>query len=131
METYGSDKPDVRFDMRFADITEWSRRHGMFSRFLSNPQTAARAFLAKGGAKFCKNAFKQTFERLLKKEYPGTGVFFVQYNNDGSLKPDMPVSAVSDLLGIESWRDQIEAGDLGIVCVGENDICSKALGRFC
>ncbi|MBN2780969.1 MAG: aspartate--tRNA ligase [Candidatus Marinimicrobia bacterium] len=82
MERYGSDKPDVRFDMEiknvetFAKKTEFSVFHSALER-----GEAVRALKVPGGAEFSRKKLDELTD--LAKKYGAKGLAFVKVSEEG------------------------------------------------
>lgn len=91
--TYGSDKPDMRFDLKISDCT---------SLFESVSLTFLQENLSRGGKvgcirvkdhKFSRSEFDKWIEKVTK-EYKGSGLIYVRFNEDrthaGSISKFLP-----------------------------------------
>ena len=84
METYGGDRPDLRFDLKFQDVSVWGKTSG-FQIF----QTAdfVRALAVPGGARFTRKEIDDEFTDAVKRAH-GKGLAWMKYDQgkfDGSI----------------------------------------------
>ena len=127
MDTYGSDKPDTRFGMKFMDMTEFSRKNRMFTALLKNEKTTVRAFVAPRGAEFCRGSFQKAAQVLLQKEHRDVALAFIRLDESGSIaSTTLSAEVQEELLAVT----RAKANDLIVLCVGQGEACLKALGRI-
>ncbi|MEG1028210.1 MAG: aspartate--tRNA ligase, partial [Oscillospiraceae bacterium] len=82
METYGSDKPDTRYDMKIQNISDWAKDCG-FSVFMDtvNNGGAVRTIVAKDAA---ATLTRKEIDKLTEyvKGIGAKGLAYVRYNDD-------------------------------------------------
>jgi len=128
METYGSDKPDIRFDMKFSDITSLVQNKG-FAVFDSAEIVVG--ICARGLAESYSNKdIKNLTEWVQRPQIGAKGLVNVKYLNDGSVK-----SSVGKFYSDEEllkWKESMGAmdGDLILILSGEKDKTRKQLGEL-
>ncbi len=84
METYGSDRPDLRFDLKFQDVTTWGKTSG-FQIFQS--ADFVRALVVPGGAQFTRKEIDDEFTDAAKRSH-AKGLAWMKYGDgkfDGSI----------------------------------------------
>ncbi|OQV23442.1 Aspartate--tRNA ligase, mitochondrial [Hypsibius exemplaris] len=126
MNFYGTDKPDTRFELKFRDLTAFSRTNGLFSALLEDPATTARAFVAPQGGQFCRSKFQKLMQVLIQQEHPGVALAFIRVDESGKIAATKLTAEVQAGL-LEATG--ASANDLVVICVGKGEACLKALGR--
>jgi aspartyl-tRNA synthetase len=75
METYGVDRPDLRFDLKIKEITEWA--HGTDFKVFTDAGHV-RALNVPGGAKFSRKEIDDEFTDVAKRAH-GKGLAWMKY----------------------------------------------------
>lgn len=129
MEKYGSDKPDLRYDLPFVDLTDVFKNSG-FGAF-KNPVAAGgvvKAILIKGAAEYSRKELDDL--QVDAKRYGAKGLAYIVYQEDGTEKSPI-VKFMSD-----EERQQIkdktgaEPGDVVFFMADEFNKACSILGRF-
>lgn len=127
MDQYGSDKPDLRFDMQIIDVTDIARNSG-FSVFegAAKKGGSVRALNVKGGARFTKTEIEFLTERAL--HYGAKGMAWIMLREDGSVN-----SILKKFLTQEAWdaivtRTGMENGDFLLFCADKLPTVRRTLG---
>jgi aspartyl-tRNA synthetase len=121
---YGSDKPDIRFDMRFAELKEVTEA-GLFTVFDNAPYIGGIA--AKGCATYTRKQLDELTDFVKRPQIGASGMVYVRCEADGSYK-----SSVDKFYGQEQlkrWAEALSAqpGDLLLILSGEVAKTRKAL----
>ncbi len=119
LKNYGSDKPDLRFDMSFTEITDLVQNKG-FDVFDSAEIVVG--ICAKGVAdQYSNKDIKKLTEWLKRPQIGAKGLVYVKYNEDGSFKSS--VGKFYDDEALKLWADKMgaEKGDIMFVLSGETD----------
>jgi len=116
MEFYGNDKPDIRFDMKFVDLSIIAKGND-FKVF--DEAEYIGAICAEGCSKYTRKQLDALTDFVRKPQIGAKGLVYVKYNEDGSFK-----SSVDKFYGAEQLQKWAEAcnakpGDLILVLVGE------------
>ncbi|MGQ1910890.1 aspartate--tRNA ligase [Marinifilum sp. RC60d5] len=116
MEFYGNDKPDIRFDMKFVDLSVIAKGND-FKVF--DEAEYIGAICATGCANYTRKQLDRLTDFVKKPQVGAKGLVYVKYNEDGSFK-----SSVDKFYGAEQLQKWAEAcsakpGDLILVLVGE------------
>jgi aspartyl-tRNA synthetase len=87
MRYYGTDKPDLRFDCKIADLNEYlgGTDFSVFNQILEN-QGLIAGIVAKGCASYSNKQIKKLTEFVKEPHRGGKGLVYVKYNEDGSIK---------------------------------------------
>ncbi len=116
MEFYGNDKPDIRFEMKFVDLSVIAKGND-FKVF--DDAEYIGAICAEGCATYTRKQLDALTDFVKKPQVGAKGLVYVKYNEDGSFK-----SSVDKFYGAEQLQKWAEAcnakpGDLILVLVGE------------
>lgn len=128
MNIYGSDKPDLRFDMPLSDITDIASECG-FGVFKSVVEKGGivKALKVDGGAKFTRKELDE-FEEIAKI-YGAKGLAYMTYGDDG-LK-----STIAKFFSKEDLEEIIERclakkGDIIFFTADDFKIACESLGKI-
>ena len=125
MDYYGSDKPDVRFDMKIHEITDKVQGHG-FSVFDSVEYVGAIA--APGCAGYTRKELDALTEWVKRPQVGAKGLVYIKCNEDGSFKSSVDkFYSPEELAGIAS-AVEAKAGDLVLVLCGPKRKTQTMLG---
>ncbi|PIZ95139.1 MAG: aspartate--tRNA ligase [Candidatus Magasanikbacteria bacterium CG_4_10_14_0_2_um_filter_37_12] len=75
LETYGSDRPDLRYDLKMVEITDWAKGTD-FKVFTSAEHV--RVLLVPGGDKFTRKEIDEQFTDVAKRAHAG-GLAWMKY----------------------------------------------------
>ena len=125
---FGSDKPDLRFDMEFKDLNEDTKGHG-FSVF-DNSETVL-GIVAKGVAEdFSNKDLSKLTEWVKRPQIGAKGLVYVKFNKDGSIKSTVGKFFSDEKLKDWAYEVGAEPGDILFVLSGEEDKTRKQLGEL-
>lgn len=121
---YGSDKPDIRFDMRFVELNEVAKGHG-FPVF-DNAELVV-GINAKGCAKYTRKQLDKLTSFVKRPQVGATGLVYARVNEDGTVKSSVDKFYSPEAL--EQWKAAFngESGDLLLVMAGPSDAVRKQL----
>ena len=124
IEKYGSDKPDIRFDLSFVYLTEIAKGKG-FPLF-DNAESII-AINANDCSEYTRKQVDALTEWVKRPQVGATGLIYLKYNLDGSLK-----SSVDKFFSIEEltlWAQAANAkpGDLLLLLCGPLETTRKQL----
>jgi aspartyl-tRNA synthetase len=127
MRDYGSDKPDVRFDMRFKDLSSLAKGKG-FPVF--DDAESVLAIRAEGCAEYTRKQLDELTEWVKRPQIGAKGLVYVRYNTDGSVKSSVDKFYTED--DLNTWVESCGAqpGDLLLVLSGEDEKTRKQLGEL-
>ncbi|MBD8921941.1 aspartate--tRNA ligase [bacterium] len=120
---YGSDKPDLRFDMKINDISDIFESSDI--EFLKN--TLVNAIVVKNSAdKFSRKDIDAL--TLFVKNYKASGLIFLKYEEEltGSIAKKMSEEEKLNLIS----KLNLEKNDLVFIINGEKNIIKTALGAL-
>ncbi len=127
MESYGNDKPDLRFGMEIHDLTEKVKGHG-FSIF--DTSEFIGAICVSGCADYTRKQLDELTEFVRRPQIGAKGLIYTKYGSDGSLKSSVDkFYSQEDLMG---WAEKIKAGrgDLIFAMAGEKMKTLAALSEL-
>lgn len=128
MRLYGSDKPDLRFDMVFVELNDLAKGKD-FPVF--NDAELVVGICAKGIAEDYSNKdIKKLTEWMQRPQVGAKGLVYVKYNKDGSFKSS--VGKFYDDNDFKAWADKFgaEPGDMMLILSGETDKVRKQLNEL-
>lgn len=127
MSLYGSDKPDIRFEMKFSELNELAQGKG-FNVFDSAELVVA--ICAKGCAEFSRKEIDGLADFVKRPQIGAKGLVFVKYNVDGSFKSS--VDKFYSQEDLKTWAKKMDAkpGDLLLILSGEKNHTRKALSEL-
>ncbi len=127
MKFYGSDKPDIRFGMKFVELNDVAQNKG-FKVF--DDAELVVGFVADGCAGYSRKQLDKLTEFVKKPQIGAKGLVYVKCNDDGSFKSS--VDKFFDQDALKSWADTMsaKAGDLIFVLSGEKDKVRKQLNEL-
>ena len=104
MKKYGSDKPDIRFDMQIHNLNG-VLKNNKIEIFENNDSNLC--ICLKDGAKLSRNQIDDLNNWVKNSEIRGKGFMWIKYNHDGTIK-----SSISKLI------DNLKANEILKVCKG-------------
>ncbi|HSW67367.1 MAG TPA: aspartate--tRNA ligase [Bacteroidales bacterium] len=127
IKIYGSDKPDIRFDMTFVEITDIVKGKGF--KLYDDAQLVV-GFNAKGCAGYTRKQLDELTEFVKKPQIGAGGLIYLRCNDDGTLK-----SSVDKFYSPEDLRKWAEAfkanpGDLILILCGAASKTRKQLNEL-
>jgi len=127
MKYYGSDKPDIRFDMKFEEITEIAKGKG-FAIF--DQAEIVAGICAKGAASYTRKQLDELTEFVKRPQIGAKGLIYARVNVDGSVKSSVDKFYTEEHL--KDWARQLgaEKGDLILVMAGDTDKTRKQLNEL-
>ncbi len=127
MEKYGSDKPDIRYEMLIKDISETAKGKG-FGVFDSAKFIGA--ICASSCSEYTRKQLDDLTNWVKRPQIGAKGLVYVKCNKDGSFKSS--VDKFYSQEDLKQWSDIVGAkpGDLIFVMSGEKDQTLKALGEL-
>ena len=131
MENYGSDKPDLRFDMPLIDVMDIFAKSNneIFSSPAKNPKkNRAKAIVVKNGDNIFSKRQMQRFEEFVRK-FGAKGLAFIQVKEDGLKGPLVKFFEPNDIDELIK-RCDLKVGDVVFFGIGEKKIVLDYMGRF-
>lgn len=127
MEQYGSDKPDIRFEMKFVDMGSVTKDKG-FNVFDS--AEAVLGIVAEGCASYSRKQLDALTDFVKRPQVGAKGLVYCKCNEDGTFK-----SSVDKFYSQEdqqAWMEHsgAKAGDLILMLSGDLDKTRKQLNEL-
>jgi aspartyl-tRNA synthetase len=125
MESYGSDKPDIRFDMKIKDLTALAKGKD-FSVF--NEAEYIGGICAAGCSEYTRKQLDALTEWVKRPQIGAKGMVNVKVASDGTIKSSVDKFYTSE--DLQKWVDVLGAkpGDLILILSGPKEKMQKALG---
>ncbi len=125
MELYGSDKPDIRFEMKFVNITNLAKEKDFV---IFNEAAYIGGICASGCASYSRKELDKLTKFVQKPQIGAKGLVYVKYNEDGTFKSSIDKFYTAE--DFQKWAEQFNAkpGDLLLVLAGEKDKTLSQLG---
>lgn len=125
MEYYGCDKPDIRFGMRFVNLTQLAQTRE-FAVF--NTAEYIGGICVPGCAAYTRKQLDELTDFIKRPQVGAKGLVYVKYNEDGSIKSSVDKFYTVD--DLKTWLDACQAkpGDLLLILSGEK---KKTLPQLC
>jgi aspartyl-tRNA synthetase len=127
MEKYGSDKPDIRFDLEFIYLTDLVQNKG-FSVF-DNAETVI-AINAKDCSEYTRKQLDALTDWVKRPQIGATGLIYLKCNADGTFKSSVDKFYSEEELAKWAERAQAEPGDLLLVLCGGLDKTRKQMNEL-
>lgn len=127
MKLYGSDKPDTRFDMKFAELTALTRGKN-FPVFDAAELVVGIA--ATGCAEYTRKQIDELTEFVKRPQIGAKGLVYVQCKADGTFKSSVDKFYSAD--DLKAWAEKANAkpGDLLLILAGETHATRKQLNEL-
>jgi len=127
MQNYGSDKPDIRFDMKFIDLTKTCQGFG-FDVF--DKSDLVIGINVKGCAEFSRKKIDKLVDFVKSPQVGSTGLIYCKYNDDNNSKSS--VDKFFDEKQRDLWAEKAScnSGDLLLIMSGEVNRTRKSLSAL-
>jgi aspartyl-tRNA synthetase len=127
MKYYGSDKPDIRFDMKFEDLTDLVQNKG-FKIF--DEAELVIGINVKSCSEYTRKQLDELTDFVKKPQIGATGLIYARYNVDGTIKSSVDKFFSPEDLKIWAERMKAQPGDLILVLAGKEEKTQKALNEL-
>ena len=133
MKYYGSDKPDLRFDMKFVELKNETKDYeiqsvlpaGQFTVFDSVPYVGG--ICAKGCAGYTRKQIDALTDFVKRPQVGAKGLIWVRKNDDGSIKSSIDKFYAPEVIAAICDKFGAENGDLMLILCGEMRKTQKQL----
>jgi aspartyl-tRNA synthetase len=124
MKCYGSDKPDIRFEMKFHELNEVVKEKG-FKVF--DDAELVVGICAPGCGEYSRKQLDELTEFVKRPQIGATGLVYLKCNNDDTFKSSVDKFYNEDEL--KKWAAAFHAkqGDLILILAGNTEKTRKAL----
>jgi aspartyl-tRNA synthetase len=127
MKYYGSDKPDIRFDMKFVELNDVAKGKG-FAIF--DDAELVVGICAKGCSEYTRKQLDELTDFVKRPQIGAKGMVYVKYNTDGTLKSSVDKFYNEDELKKWAQAFQAQPGDLFLVLSGAEEKTRKQLNEL-
>jgi aspartyl-tRNA synthetase len=124
MDQYGSDKPDIRFGMKFVELKEEVSGHD-FVVFDSVPFVAG--ICATGCAGYTRKQLDELTDFVKRPQIGAKGLVYIRCEADGTYKSSVDKFYTSDDLKQIASKCNAQPGDLILILAGDKRKTQKAL----
>ncbi len=127
MKYYGSDKPDIRFDMKLVEIKDLTGGHG-FGIFDASEYVGA--ICVEECANYTRKQLDELTDFVKRPQIGAKGLIYVRYNEDGTIKSS--VDKFYNEEDLKKWLERCHAkpGDLLLILAGETEKTQKQLSEL-
>jgi aspartyl-tRNA synthetase len=124
MRLYGSDKPDLRFDMHFVELNEvvTGKGFGIFDK-----AELVIGINAKKAASYTRKQLDKLTDFVRKPQVGAKGLVYIKYNEDGSFKSSVDKFYSQADLKTIAGKMRAEPGDLMLLMSGDTNPTRSAL----
>jgi len=122
MEKYGSDKPDIRFEMTFNTMNELTQQNNFV---VFDSAELVIGICAKGCAEWTRKQLDALTEYVKRPQVGAQGLIYCKCNADGTFKSS--VDKFFSQEDLAKWAEKMgaKAGDLMLLMAGETDKVRK------
>ena len=127
VQNYGTDKPDLRYDMKFVELNDVAKNRD-FNVF--NNSELIVGFLIKGGNSFTRKDIDKYTDWVKRPQIGAGGLAYLRIQEDGTYKSS--VDKFYDQSDLENWSNKAGAkqGDILFILSGEKDKVRTQLGAL-
>ncbi|OGI04519.1 MAG: aspartate--tRNA ligase [Candidatus Melainabacteria bacterium GWF2_37_15] len=129
METYGSDRPDTRFNLKLIDISDIMEKSS-FTAFADQVKAggSVRALCVSGISEYSRKDMDDI--RNLAVSFGAKGLAWITYGLDGSIKSPIFKFLTEEEVGILQQRTNAKPGDIVFIVADKNKVVFDVLGRL-
>ena len=124
MKIYGSDKPDIRFEMKIVELKEEVSGHN-FVVFDSVPYVGG--ICAKGCAGYTRKQLDELTDFVKRPQIGAKGMIYIRCESDGTFKSSVDKFYSNDDLKVIALKSEAQPGDLILMLAGDKRKTQKAL----
>lgn len=117
MKYYGSDKPDLRFDMKFVELMDVLKGHG-FSVF--DNAAYIGGICAKGAAHYTRKQLDALTEYVKRPQIGAKGMVYARVGEDGTVKSSVDKFYTQEVLQEMAKKMDAQPGDLILILSGDD-----------
>ena len=117
MKRFGSDKPDLRFDMEFVELKEAFAGKGSFSVF--DDAQYIGGICVPGCAHYSRKQLDELTDFVKRPQIGAKGLVYIKYNEDGSVKSSIDKFYREEVLRSVLQKGDAKPGDLMLILSGD------------
>ena len=127
MNYYGSDKPDTRFEMKFAELNDMAKGKGFLG---FDEAELVVGICARGCAGYTRKQLDELTDFVKKPQVGAKGLVYARVEANGTYKSS--VDKFFDEIELGKWAQKLQAqpGDLMLILAGAVEKTQKALGEL-
>ena len=127
VQNYGSDKPDLRYNMKFVELNDVAKNRD-FNVF--NNSELIVGFMIKGGNSFTRKDIDKYTDWVKRPQIGAGGLAYLRIQEDGTYKSS--VDKFYDQSDLENWANKAAAkqGDILFILSGDKDKVRTQLGAL-
>ena len=127
VQKYGTDKPDLRYDMKFVELNDVAKNRE-FNVF--NNSELVVGFLIEGGNSFTRKEIDKYTDWVKRPQIGAGGLAYLRIQEDGTYKSS--VDKFYDQSDLENWANKAGAkqGDILFILSGDKDKVRTQLGAL-
>ena len=127
MRKYGTDKPDIRFDMEFIELNDLCKKNNFV--VFDNSELVV-GFNIQGGADFSRKEIDNFIDFVKTPQVGAKGLVYCKYNHDKTIKSSVDKFFSKDDLNRWMIKCQSSPGDLILIMAGEVKKTRKSLSML-
>jgi len=127
MKLYGSDKPDIRFEMKFVEINDLVKNKG-FQIF--DDAELIVGINATACAEYSRKQIDELTDWMKRPQIGAKGLVYIKFNLDGSVKSSIDKFYSEEQLREIGEKFNAQKGDLVLVVSGQADKARKQLNEL-
>ena len=127
MLLYGSDKPDIRFEMTFNEMNEVTQQNNFV---VFDSAELVVGICAKGCAEWSRKQLDAMTDYVKKPQIGAKGLIYCKYNADGTFKSSVDKFFSQEDLAKWAEKMNAEPGDLMFLLSGETDKVRKQMNEL-
>jgi aspartyl-tRNA synthetase len=127
MENYGTDKPDLRFGMKFTDLTVVAHGHN-FAPFDTSEYIGG--ICAEGCSEYTRKQVDELTEFVKRPQVGAKGLFYIRYGEENVLKSSFDKFFTQEDLDKLAVEMNAKQGDLILLLAGEKKKTLTALSEL-
>ena len=127
MKMYGSDKPDIRFGMKFIEMNDVCQQNDFV---VFDSAELVVGINVKGGGSFTRKELDTITDFIKTPQIGAKGLVYCKCNEDGTFKSS--VDKFFSQEDLNNWADKCKssAGDLILIMAGETEQTRKSLSNL-
>ena len=127
IKNYGTDKPDIRFEMKINDVSSITKGTG-FNVFDSSE--IVLALVAQGCSEYSRKQIDELTDFVCKPQIGAKGLVYIKSNEDGSFKSSVDKFFDQKKLGEIANLSMANKGDLILMLAGEKNSTYNAIAEL-
>ena len=127
IKNYGTDKPDIRFEMKINDVSSIAKGTG-FNVFDSSE--IVLALVAQGCSEYSRKQIDELTDFVCKPQIGAKGLVYIKSNEDGSFKSSVNKFFDQKKLGEIARLSKANKGDLILILAGEKNSTYNATAEL-